>query len=225
MTVNLPYLLLAIALLWFPRHWLRLGSFFKRRRSEGMTRATEEPWRTRESGDPRVNFGGEFAKFRNYIDLLRAAAGSLALMGGFGFAPSIGVAEGAARNMTYVVMAAKAVIVLVGLLVQTARYDRGKFTFYPAIFFVTGISIGLCDYRAAACAFALVWAFNSAFGNAQAFLAVYALLIVLFGNLFPKHGLLWSIIAGLFCFLPVLLSLLANRPLVIPGRKGTRGKG
>ncbi len=105
MTVNLPYLLLAIALLWFPRHWLRLGSFFKRRRSEGMTRATEEPWRTRESGDPRVNFGGEFAKFRNYIDLLRAAAGSLALMGGFGFAPSIGVAEGAARNMTYVVMA------------------------------------------------------------------------------------------------------------------------
>ena len=225
MTVNFSYLFLAIALLWFPRQWLRLGSFFKRRRSEGMTRTSEEPWKTRESGDPRVSFGGEFSKFRNYIDLLRAAAGSLALMGGFGFTPSISLAEGAARNMTYVVMAVRAAIVLIGLLVQTVRYERGKFSFYPAIFFITGLTFGLCDYRAAGFAFALVWAFNSAFGNAQAFLAVYAVLVVLFGFLFPKHGLLWVILAGVCCLLPVLLSMLANRPLFIPGRKGTRGKG
>lgn len=225
MTVNYPYLLLAIVLLWFPRQWLRLGSLFKRRRSEGMTRSSEEPWKTRESGDPRVNFGGEFAKFRNYIDLLRAGAGSLALMGGFGLAPSLAAADGAAKKMIYVAMAVRATIMLVGLLVQTVRYERGKFTFYPAIFFITGLTLGICDYRAAGFAFALVWAFNSAFGSAQAFLSAYAVLVGLFGYLFPRHGVLWVITAGLLCFLPVLLSLLANRPLVIPSRKGTRGKG
>ena len=64
-TVDLPFLLVAIALLWFPRHWLRLGSVFKRRRSANAVRAAKEPWNKREQGDPRVNFGAEFSKFRN----------------------------------------------------------------------------------------------------------------------------------------------------------------
>eukprot|EP01012_Entosiphon_sulcatum_P044975 TRINITY_DN59879_c0_g1_i1.p2 TRINITY_DN59879_c0_g1~~TRINITY_DN59879_c0_g1_i1.p2 ORF type:complete len:226 (-),score=13.39 TRINITY_DN59879_c0_g1_i1:64-741(-) len=223
MTVNYPFLLLAVALLWFPRHWLRLGSVFKRRRSAGVTRASEEPWKTRETGDPRVSLSGEFSKFRNYVDLLRAGAGSLALAGGLGIEPCLKVAEGAPRNMAYVVMAVRATILLIGLLVQTVRYENRKLRFYPAIFFLAGLSVGLCDYRAAAFAFVLVWTVNAMFGGAQSFLSCYAFLIVLFGHLFSRQGDLSVIYAGLLCFLPVLLSLLANRPLVILGRKGTHG--
>lgn len=223
MTVNYPFLLLAVALLWFPRHWLRLGSVFKRRRSAGVTRASEEPWKTREVGDPRVSLIGEFSKFRNYIDLLRAAAGSLALAGGLGIEPCLRVAEGAPRNMAYAVMALRATILLIGLLVQTVRYERQKFRFYPPIFFIAGLSVGLCDYRAAAFAFAMVWTVNAAFGNAQAFLTVYAGFIGIFGFFMSRRADLSVILAALLCFLPVLLSLLANRPLVILGRKGTHG--
>ena len=221
MTVNLPFLLLAITLLWFPRQWLRLGSVFKRRRSAEAHRAGKEPWNNREPGDPRVSFATEFSKFRNYVDLLRAAAGSLALAGGMGLAPCLGVADGAPRNMTYVVMGVRALILLVGLLVQTVRYEKRRFTFYPAIFFIAGLSVGLCDPRSAAFAFALVWSINAAFGNAQAFLTAYAVLIGVFGHFFSRLGDLSVIYAGFLCFLPVLLSLLANRPLVIFSRKGT----
>jgi MFS family permease len=221
MTANLPFLLLAITLLWFPRQWLRLGSVFKRRRSVEASRKATEPWNNREPGDPRVNFGTEFSKFRNYLDLLRAAAGSLALSGGLGFAPSLGVADGAPRNLAYAVMAVHALILLVGLLVQTVRYEKRRFTFYPAIFFIAGLSVGLCDPRSAAFAFALIWSINAAFGNAQAFLTGYAVLIALFGHLFSRLGDLSVIYAAFLCFLPVLLSLLANRPLVIFSRKGT----
>lgn len=221
MTVNLPFLLLALLMLWFPRQWLRLGRVFKRRRSAGATRAASEPWNVREAGDPRVSIGAEFSKFRNYIDLLRAAAGSLALAGGLGIPASIDVAEGAPRNMSYAVLALRALILLIGLLMQTVRYDKRKVTFYPAIFFIAGLSVGLCDPSAAAFAFAMVWAINAMFGNAQAFLAVYALLIVGFGSLFASRLGLTVILAGFLALLPVLLSLMANRPLVVFSRKGT----
>ncbi len=223
MTVNYPFLLLAVALLWFPRHWLRLGSVFKRRRSAGVTRASEEPWKTREAGDPRISLIGEFSKFRNYIDLFRAGAGSIALVGGLGMESCLRVAEGAPRNMAYAVMAAHATILLIGLLAQTIRYEKQKLRFYPAIFFIAGLSVGLCDYRTAAFAFVLVWTVNAMFGGAQAFLTVYAVFIGVFGHFFSHQGNLSVILAGLLCFLPVLLSLLANRPLVILGRKGTHG--
>lgn len=221
MTVHLPFLLLAIALLWFPRQWLRLGWVFKRRRSAESIRAAKEPWNNREAGDPRVRFGAEFSKVRNYVDLFRAAAGSLAFVGGFGIPPCLGVEDGASRNLGYGVMAVRSLILLIGLLLQTVRYERGKFTFSPAIFYVAGLSVGLCDPWSAGFAFALIWATNAMFGNAQGFLSVYAVLIVGFGHLFARRGDLSVIFAGILCFLPVLLSLLANRPLVIYSRKST----
>lgn len=223
MTVNYPFLLLAVALLWFPRHWLRWGFASKRRRQEGVTRSREEPWKTREAGDPRISAIGEFSKFRNYADLLRAGAGSLILAGGFGLEPCLGVAADAPRSMVYAVLAVRAAILLIGLLIQTVRYEKQKLRFYPAIFFIAGLSVGLCDYRAAAFAFVLVWTVNSMFGGAQSFLSCYAFLLVLFGYCFSRQGNLSVILAGLLCFLPVLLSLLANRPLVILGRKSASG--
>ena len=159
-TVDLPFLLVAIALLWFPRHWLRLGSVFKRRRSANAARAAKEPWNNREQGDPRVNFGAEFSKFRNYVDLLRAGAGSLALFGGLGITSCLGVAEGAPGNTGYAVIGLRALILLIGLLVQTVRFENNHLTFYPPIFYLAGLTVALSGYRAAGFAFVLIWAMS-----------------------------------------------------------------
>jgi len=220
-TVDLPFLLVAVALLWFPRRWLRLGSVFKRRRSASAVRAAKEPWNNRERGDPRMSFGAEFYKFRNYVDLLRAGAGSLALFGGLGITSCLGVAEGAPRNIGYAVIGLSALILLIGLLVQTVCFENNHLTFYPPIFYLAGLTVGLSGYRAAVFAFALIWAINGAFGSALGFLSIYAVLVVGFGFAFNGGFSLLSPLAGFLCFLPGLLSMLANRPLVVLSRKGS----
>jgi hypothetical protein len=224
MIVHLPFLFLAAVLLWFPRQWMRLGFTFsrkRRRRAEGEA-PSPEPWRARESGDPRLSFGNEFSKFRNYLDLLRAAAGSLALSGGMSIPPSISVEAGAPRGTIWQTIIIRAMILLVGLLIQTLRYERNKVRFYPPIFYLAGVSVALCDIRGAAFAFALVWAVNPMFGNAQGFLTIYAVFLVVFGHFFAGRGDLSAAYAGILAFLPVLLSLLSNRPLTLISRKSAR---
>jgi len=221
MIVHVPYLVLAIALLCFPRQWLRLGSIFKRRRNPGVSRGEKESSRNKEPGEAQVRFGAEFSKFRNYVDLLRAGAGSLAFVGGLGIPSCLTVAENAPRREFYTVIGIRLAIMLAGLLVQTVRRERGRFTFYPAIFYIAGLTVGLCGPWGALFAFVLVWAFNVMISNAQIFLTVYAVLIAIFGGTFASHNPLAVISAAILGYAPVLLSLLANRPLVIPSRKGT----
>ena len=223
MIVHVPLLVLAALLIWFPRQWMRLGlSFVKRRRRAGKGAPGAEPWIAREPGDPRLNFRSEFGKFRNYLDLLRAAAGSLALSGGMGIPPSILPEAGASRASVWQVIVIRAIILLIGLLIQTVRYEKNKISFYPPVFYLAGLSVGLCDIRGAAFAFALVWAFNPLFGGAQGFLTVYAILMVMFGHLFAGGGDLSAVYAGMLTCVPVLLSLLTRRPLVVLTRKATR---
>jgi hypothetical protein len=220
MNVHLPWLLLGVILLWIPRRWLRFGvPFFRRRRRKSTI---VEPWRAREAGDPRVSFVDEFLKFRNYVDLLRAGVGSLVFVGGIGIPASLTVAAGATKMQEHEVVAIRAAILLVGLLLQTLRYEKRRLSFFPPIFYLAGLSIGLCDIRGAAFAFALIWAFNAALPHAPAFLTVYALLLIVFGHLFSGQGDLSVVYAGVLCFLPVLLSLLAKRPLTVMTRKPSR---
>ena len=155
------------------------------------------------------------------MDFLRAGVGSIALAGGLGIPPVFTLAEGAPRNALWGVIAVRSLILLIGLLVQTVRYEKRKYTFYPPIFFIAGLSLGLCELNAAVAAFALIWAVHAMFQGAQGFLMVYAVFIVGFGHLFARRGDLSVILAGVLCFLPALLSLLANRPLVIFSRKST----
>jgi len=61
--------------------------------------------------------------------------------------------------------------------------------------------------------------------NPAGFLSVYALVIGVFGMFFLGFGSKLPIIALVFCFLPVLLSMMAQRPLVLFTRKGTRTPG
>lgn len=200
---------------------MRLGTALFRRRRRSAEPVTE-PWKVREPGDPRLSLREEFSKFRNYVDLLRGAAGSLALAGGMGIPPSIVAAAGASRAEVWQTIIIRAVIMLIGMLVQTVRVERGKVTFYPPIFYLAGVSVGLCDIRGGAFAFALVWACNPMFGSAHGFLTVYALFLVVFGHLFAGGGDLSAAFAGMIAFLPVLLSLLSSRPLTVFSRKSSR---
>jgi hypothetical protein len=223
MIVNLPLLVLGVLLLWFPRGWLRLGlPVLRRRRRRGERSKSVEPWRAREPGDPHVSFATEFRKFRNFIDLLRAGAASLVFAGGMGIPPSLVAEPGAPRAVVWQIVALRAAILLVGVLIQTIRVERGRVSFYPPIFYLAGLSIGLCDIRGAAFAFALMWALNTGLPNSQGFLSVYALLLVAFGHLFARRGDLSAVYAGILAFVPVLLSLLAKKPLTIMSRKAPR---
>lgn len=220
-TFNLPLLILGIALLWIPRQWLRRGlAFASRRRSKKNV----EPWHTREPGDPGVNFRTEFTKFRNYIDLLRAMAGGLVLMGGMGLTAAIAAQPGMERAANPQLIGIRIGVLLVGLLLQTLRRERGHLSFYPPIFYLAGISVALCDPRGAAFAFILIWAINPGLPSAQGFLAVYAVLLGLFGTLFAGRGVM-PVAAALLALLPVLLSLMARKPLTIMARRGTHLPG
>src|ERR1019366_7561688 len=107
----------------------------------------------------------------------------------------------------------------VGLLIQTVRYERHRLLFFAPIFFLFGLSIGLCGVETAGFAFVLIWAVNPMLKNPQSFLSVYALLVGGFGWFFLDSENAPPIAALVFCFLPVLLSMLAQRPLVLFTRK------
>jgi hypothetical protein len=219
MLVNLPLLIVCVFLLWFPRKWMRRGvAFLHRRRHE------VDPWNHTETGDPRLSFRTEFSKFRNYVDLFRAGAGSLVLMGKTGLPPALQSAPEAGRAGANTVLLLQSAVFLVGILIQTARVEKRRVTFYPAIFYLGGVSIGLCDVRGAAFAFILAWAINPALPEARSFLTAYAVLIVAFGHMFTRRGDLAVTIAGILTFLPVLLSLLFKRSLAVLVRKPKGGR-
>lgn len=215
MSVHFPLLALGLLLLWFPRQWMRFGRTFRpRKRRHGAA----EPWKTREPGDPRLSYG-EFTKVRNYFDLLRGAAGALAIVGSPLIEPAITLAATADRAALRQILLVDLIILAVGLLIQTVRYERRHISFYPPVFFLAGISVALCGPWAALFAFVLVWAVNAMFGNAEAFLTVYGFALLLFGLLFRDTARLFNIAALAFSLLPVLLALLTRRPLVVLARK------
>lgn len=223
MTVNLPFLLLGLALLWFPRHWMRRGVALlrRRRRSSGSERIVD-PWKDSEPGDPRVNFRVEFTKVRNYLDLLRALAGGLAIWGGLSVVPALGLGENPPKAAVLQLLVLRCAIVLIGVVIQSVRYEKHRISFYPPIFYLAGLSACLSGLSAAGFAFLLIWSINAGLGNAQAFLSAYALLLGGFGALFAGPKNIPAMLAAGLTFLPVLLSLMAKRPLMIFTRKGSR---
>jgi hypothetical protein len=228
MVINVPVLLFALLLLWLPRQWMRLGFSLGSRRTKrsapGGGRG-QEPWKTREPGDVTVSIRDEFRKLRNYFDLLRGAAGSVAVMGGLDVDACLGVAANAPHTVELEVLVVKLLILLVGLLIQTLRFEKQRLVCFAPIFFLCGITIGLCGLKPALFAFALIWAVNPMVGGPQSFLFVYALLIFAFGRLFGELSSLLTVVAFIFCFLPVLVSLLSQRPLVLFTRKSVRAQG
>lgn len=215
---------LALTVLFFPRHALRRGASLlqrKRRRSVGSERILE-PWKDREPGDPRIAPGVEFLKPRNYLDLVRAAAGGVALWGGFYVPPALAADPAAGGRMPLLVLGLKCLITLLAVVIQAIRYEKVKVSFFPPIFFIGGLAVGAVGYQAAAFAFIGIWAINAGISNAQGFLSVFAVLLLAFGMLFNGWRSIPSAAMALAAFFPVLLSLMVRRPLMIFTRKGSR---
>ena len=215
---------LALVVLFFPRNALRAGVNLvrrKRRRSSGSERILE-PWKDREPGDPRITPAVEFLKPRNYLDLVRAAAGGVAIWGGFYVPPALAADPAAGGRMPLVVLGLKCLLTLLAVVVQAVRYEKVKVSFFPPIFFLGGLAVGVIGYQSAAFAFVGIWVVNAGISNAQGFLSVYALLLLGFGLLFNGWRSIPAAAMALTAFFPVLLSLMVRRPLMIFTRKGSR---
>ncbi len=208
--IKWPYLLMAVAMLWFPRQWLRTGArvLKKRRKPDGALERLAGMG-ARDPDDRSVQPGREFANFRNYIDLFRALAGGYSLSQ-FAFIAGNGEAGQS-------VLIAQAVVLLVAVLIQSVRFD-GRLSFFAPIFYFVGMSVGACGHYTGLFAFALVLAINPIIPNPRLFLTAYGLLLLPFGFVFGADLDLLALNAGLI-LLPPLLSLLSKRPLVIFTKK------
>lgn len=214
MNIDWFHFIFALLLLWMPRQALRTGQFSKSRRA-----ARHEPMKSREPGDSSVSFRTEFSKLRNYIDLFRAALGSVALLGGVeGIAPAVQAAGGAPMATVRLVQYGPLLILVIAVLIQSFRFEQRRGMFAP-IFFLSGLSFGLCGVPVAGFALILIWSINLVLPNPATFLATYALLLVAFTTLFLGTKDKVPFAPAFLCFLPVLLSLLLGRPLVLFSKK------
>lgn len=212
LTVHWPYLLLAVVLLWFPRQWLRLGKrvFARRRRhKDGLEQFAES--RARDPEDKSVRLGIELRSKRNWMDLARAAVGSVCLME-FSFA-SAEAAEGA----QHAVLALQVFVALIGTLVQCIRREE-KVSYFAPIFYLVGVGAGLGAPYPALFSLLLVLAINPVLPNPRVFLSVFGLLMLPFGLLFREDFVRVGAAAALVC-VPPLISVLAARPLVIYSKR------
>lgn len=208
--INWPYLLVAIAMLWFPRQWLRTGArvLKKRRKPDGAMERLAGIG-ARDPDDKSVQPSREFANFRNYIDLFRALAGGFSLSQ-FAFAAGNDDAE-------LTVLIIQGIILFVAVLIQAVRFD-GKLSFYAPIFYFAGMSVGASGHFAGLFAFALVLAINPVIPTPRMFLTAYGFLLIPFGLAFGAEWRLLLLNASLI-LVPPLASLLTKRPLVIFTRK------
>lgn len=208
--INWPYLLIAAAMLWFPRQWLRTGArVLKKRRKPDGAMERLAGMGARDPEDKSVQPGREFTNFRNYIDLFRALAGGYSLSQ---FAFTAGTDE--AETAAFVI---QCVILLAAVLIQSVRHD-GRLSFFAPIFYFVGMSVGASGHYTGLFAFALVLAINPVIPNPRMFLTAYGLLLLPFGLVFGAPLDLLAANAALI-LLPPLLSLLSKRPLVIFTKK------
>jgi hypothetical protein len=208
--INWPYLLLATAMLWFPRQWLRSGArvLKKRRKPDGAMERLAGIG-ARDPEDKSVQPGREFGNFRNHIDFFRALAGGYSLSQ-FAFVAGTEDAELAAFLI-------QAGILLMAVLIQSVRFD-GRLSFFAPIFYFAGMGVGASGHYAGLFAFALVLAINPVIPNPRMFLTAYGLLLLPFGFAFGADLRLLGLNAVLV-LVPPLASLLTKRPLVIFTKK------
>lgn len=208
--IHWPYLALALLLLWFPRPWLRVGRWRKRRRQQRETMVKFQQDGGATPDDKSVRLGRELRSPRNYVDFLRALAGGLAL---WEFSFTAGVED------WKFVLGVQLAITFAAILIQSVRWKSSRVTFFAAIFFYAGISIGMGHHVSGLLAFLLVCAVNPVLPTPRLFVSAYAAVLLPFNYFLGGTGLLLSAANALMLLAPVLLSLLAHRPMVIFMRK------
>lgn len=212
LVIHWIYLLPAVAMLWFPRQWLRKGArLFRRRRLPSTAVEKLSRQGSRDPDDKSIHLGKEFRTFRNYVDFFRALAGGHGLST---YAFTVGE-DGPAQAVLGVQIA----ILLVAVAIQSVRLEGRRHSYFPPIFWLVGLSIGFPTHYTGLFAFALVLAMNPALPNPRWFLTVLGLLVLIAGFPFGAPVVANAIAAGVILAVP-LASLLAKRPVVVFSRKG-----
>ncbi len=215
MSVNLPLFLLALALLWLPRPWLRRGATFWRGRRR---HAVAHSWTHAPADGTTLSFRHEFTKTRNYLDLFRAAIGAMALVGSNGFTAALTAAPGSSAAIQHQVLFVRIGVLLAGMLIQCVRWDHGRLALSAPIFYLAGMTMGLQGPMPGACAFAIAWAVVPVVPFAPGFLTLHALVFGAIGTFLGGVNVITLAGVGI-CLVPVLLSLLTRRPLLIYSRR------
>lgn len=205
------YVIAAMVMLFIPRQWMRFGArLFKKRRKHKDKLEQFAENKARDPDDKSVRLAAEFANKRNYIDFIRGAAGAYCLVE-FSFTMTERT-----EDAETVILTLRLFVCLVGLLIQSVRKEQ-KLSFFAAIFYLVGMSIGLCGYPAAL-AFLLVLAINPVLPNPRMFITAHALLILPFGYIFGSPSGLMMGCFTLLVLVPVI-SLMAKKPMVIYAKK------
>ena len=221
MIVHYWLLLFSLLLLWFPRPWLRFGGRIFRLPSRPPVDRSQ-----RDSGDVSLYLADELQNLRNWIDLLRSAAGSIAVFG-----MQIGVVRipgcfermnGAPKITADVIFVIQCAIFVAAILIQTTRNFQERVTLVAPIFFLFGVSFGIIGPLTALFACIAVWVVNLLLPSSSVFLLVFAGLEVVFAKFLSSGANSYTrtlIIAVALTLLPVLLSAMFNRRLVKLNKK------
>ena len=211
LVIHWPYLLLALAMLWFPRQWLRNGPrLFKRRRRVANSIEKLAGKGSRDPDDKTVHLRKEFAAFRNYVDLFRGLAG--------GYSLSVFSFTAGGKDSAALVFWLQLGVLLVAVFIQAVRIEGRRHSYFAPIFWFVGLGTGFPGHYTGLFAFALVLAINPAIPNPRMFLTAFGLLQLMVGFLFGAPWVNNCLIAGFILLVP-LSSLLSKRPVVIFARK------
>lgn len=202
MSISYFFLIPAVLLLWLPRGLLRRGTFLQSRKRFSSPRSHRQP------GEKGFRVVEEFSKPRNYIDLLRGIAGSYGVML---FSFTLSDPSGLIGPQS--LFAIQVAILIIGVFIQTIRWDNRRVTNPPA-FYLVGISAGLCGYQSALFGAATAWAFCALVPHPAIFLVMQALSIGGFCLLFEGLHRVDIVTVGIG-ILPVFLSFALRRSLAI----------
>ena len=169
----------------------------------------------RQPGDRSIWLREELVQGRNYYDFLRGSVGGWCVMH-FCFSLPPGAAAPSSGRLT--LLALQAGIFVVAISIQMIRWS-GKISLFAPIFFLTGLTVGVCSWQVALFAAVLVWALNCALPNPEAFLLVQAIALAGFSTLFLGTINARTLLGASLIFLPVVISLLTRERLMLKIRR------
>jgi len=182
----------------------------------GRPRYTD-PKGLREPGDMTLRPREEFVKFRNYIDLFRATAGSFGVMH-FG----LSVSSDAPSDVHLVTILIQLAILVIAIAIQTFRWE-GHLSLYAPMFFLTGVASGVCGIGCAVYGTAAAWVINALLPNPSSFLFAQGVFVGAFGAMFYGPTDPMVVIAGALTILPSFVGFMLRKPLTVGAKRIIKG--
>lgn len=143
---------------------------------------------------------------RNWIDLLRAGAGSVAIC-----KVALLPEEGASVELHLIVLGVQVAVLALAIAIQTIRLEKG-FKLFAPLFFALGLGFGLLSWQAAAFACITLMVVNLVLPSSSVFLFALAGTQLCYGLLF-HCGLKQSVLAAMITGVPLLVSGATRRRL------------